>query len=289
MRGNIVITGVSTGIGYAALEKFISEGYRVFGSVRKAKDAAHLQSKFGDPFVPLIFDVTKSQSIHKAAFEVSTLVADEGVKLLINNAGVAVTGPTTLLDVDDYRFQFEVNLFGLIEVTKAFLPLLGASKNSIYPPGKIFNISSVSGEMAYPFMSAYVASKHALEGFSKSLRMELLIYGIDVIIIGPGAIKTPIWEKVEPIDEETKNSDYGSIVDHFRKIMLEEVKDAMAVEKLAHKIYDIFIDNKPRARYAILNQRWSKWIIPRYFLSHRQLDKFVRKMFFGKKNNLDRR
>ncbi len=279
-HGNIVITGVSSGIGLHCAKKFIMEGYRVFGSVRKPEDAARLSDELGEDFQPLTFDVTDAQTIEKAVSEVYEVVKDDGIALLINNAGIAVTGPVKHLPIDDFRFQFEVNFFGLISVTKAFLPLLGGTKNGLIPPGKIINISSVSGELAFPFMSPYVASKHAVEGFSKALRMELMLYGIDVIVIAPGAIKTPIWTKVEPLDPEILQSDYGPVIEKFQKQVLREAEDAMPVRDLAQQIYRVFIDKKPKTRYAILNQKWTKWIIPRYLMPARMLDNFVRKMFF---------
>ena len=278
-RGNVVITGISTGIGLATARKFLQENYRVFGSVRKQKDATRLSDSLGPNLVPLLFDVTDHKAIAKEADKVSNLVGEKGVSLLINNAGIAVNGPVADLELDDYQFQFDVNFFGLIATTKAFLPLLGATKGSKYPPGKIFNISSVSGEISYPFMSPYVASKHAVEGFSKSLRQELLLFGVDVIIIGPGATKTPIWDKVEPFDEKLFESDYGEILVRFRSQIMKESEDAMDADLLAHKIFDIFIDNKPRTRYAILKNKFTRWTLPRYLLSDRQVDNFVRKIF----------
>ena len=132
----------------------------------------------------------------------SNLKSNEGLSGLVNNAGIALGGPITLIETDVFRKQFDVNFFGLIDVTKAFLPLLGASKSSPYK-GKIINISSISGLRANPFVGPYSASKFALEAFSDSLRRELLIYDIDVILIEPGPIKTAIWDKTpDPDDNE---------------------------------------------------------------------------------------
>ena len=279
-KGNIVITGTSSGIGLACARKFIDEGYRVFGSVRRQEDGNRVANLLGEAFHPLFFDVTNENAVQKAAFQVRNLLNGEGLNLLINNAGVAVSGPVSHTDLDDFRFQFEVNFFGLISVTKAFLPLLGASLNRDHAPGKIFNMSSVSGELAFPFMSPYVASKHAVEGFSKALRMELMLYDIDVIVIGPGAIQTPIWSKVEPLDPEVLASDYGTVIRKFEREVRNEASEAMPVADLAHHVFDVFIDNKPKTRYAFLKDRWRKWIIPRYLMSARMLDNYMRRAFF---------
>ena len=124
--------------------------------------------------------------------------------------------------VDDYRRQFEVNLFGQITVTQAFLPLLGARKSCLHPPGRIVNMSSVSGKIAYPFLSAYAASKYALEALSDSLRRELMLYGIDVIVIEPGAVSTPIWDKADEIDTTPfADSDYADTLARMVKGMVK--------------------------------------------------------------------
>ncbi len=276
---NIVITGVSTGIGEFVARKFMSEGHRVFGSVRKALDGARLRKEFPDLFTALIFDVTDELAIKRAAQLVGQTVGTQGIQLLINNAGIAVSGATILMEIDEYRHQFEVNFFGVIAVTKAFLPLLGTSKSHSSKPGKIFNISSVSGQISYPFLGPYCSSKFALEGFSHALRRELLIYGIDVVIIGPGSIKTPIWDKAQELTERELQSDYANIMDGFRNTMLKEAAESMPVEKFANMLYKIYRKRKGRARYAIVDKKFIKWTIPRYFLGPRQLDRFFKKMY----------
>ena len=214
-KGNIVITGTSSGIGKALAEKFTREGYRVFGSVRKIQDAEDLKRELGSLYVPLVFDVIDEEAVRSAITKVKNQLTNEGIDLLINNAGISIPGACAMMSTDDFRQQFEVNLFGLISVTNAVLPLLGAERNYPYPRGKIINIGSVSGQLSYPFMAPYCASKAALEGYSHSLRRELLIYGIDVIIIGPGPIKTPIWDKVPEIEDEYGENGLQKSYDQF--------------------------------------------------------------------------
>lgn len=274
----IVITGASTGIGLAAAKKFAGEGCHVFGSVRSEEDGDRVKQEIGALFTPLLFDVTNPEAIAQAVTKVEEIVQGSGIACLVNNAGIAVSGVNTIMPIEDYRKQFEVNFFGAVAVTQAFLPLLGAEKDCAHPPGKIINISSVAGQLVFPFMGPYSASKHALEGYSHALRRELMLYGIDVVIVAPGAIKTPIWGKSEELDEETLASDYGPIVSRFRKIFLTEEKEGLEVEVLADKLFDIFKNKKPKTRYAILNKKFTKWTLPRYILSDRALDKFVKKL-----------
>ena len=192
---NILITGASTGIGYELSKAFTQKSYRVFGSVRKQADADRLQETLGDKFEPLLFDVTDHEAVDVAVEKVRSVVGDEGLGGLVNNAGIAVGGPFIHVEMKDWRQQFEVNVLGLVKVTQAFLPLLGTEDGRKVDPGRIIQISSVSGKIASPFVSAYVGSKFAVEGISNSLRREMQLFGIDVILIGPGPIKTPIWEK----------------------------------------------------------------------------------------------
>ncbi len=274
-----MITGASTGIGLNCSKVFVQNGFRVFGSVRKETDGEKVKEELGDDFIPVIFDVTNQEDVIKGAEQVSEIIGNEGLALLINNAGIAVSGPLAVIDLDDYRKQFEVNVFGLIATTQAFLPMLGATIPCSHAAGKIINISSASGQIAFPLLSPYVGSKFAVEGISQSLRRELLIYGIDVIIVGPGPIKTPIWDKVEEPNEKILASDYGKMVSKFTRQFVKESETAMEVEVLANHIYKIFKTKNPKTRYAFMNQKISKWTIPRYFLPDRMLDGIIKKMF----------
>ena len=152
------------------------------------------KSEFGDLFVPLFFDVTDESAVRAEASRVSLMLGTETLEGLVDNAGIEVAGPLADLATEQFRHQLEVNLLGPFVVTKAFLPLLGADpaeRNTL----EGLNISSTSGRIAGPFSGAYAASKFGLEGYSESLRRELFLFGIDVIIIRPGAIVTPIWQK----------------------------------------------------------------------------------------------
>jgi NAD(P)-dependent dehydrogenase (short-subunit alcohol dehydrogenase family) len=275
---NILITGVSTGIGYHLTKLFISKGFRVFGSVRKDADAEKLSEIFGPKFEPMVFDVTNASAVRTAYQKVENELEGAGLQGLINNAGIAVVGPVMYNTVDDYRRQFEVNLYGVVEITNTFLPLLGAKTDFSGKPGRIINISSVSGKIGFPFMSAYCASKFALEGFSDSLRRELMLHGIDVVVIGAGPVKTPIWEKSE-VSEAAMNSEYGPALKRFIEYTRKIAVDAPEPEFMAKRIYRIYRKRKPRTRYAIQNKLVTSYIIPRFLLPPRVFDRIIGRLF----------
>lgn len=280
---NVLITGASTGIGYSLCKEYVNKGCRVMGSVRKEKDAKKLKDDLGSNFHALLFDVTDKEAVQDAIGEVKEILNEEGLDCLINNAGIAVSGPVTLLSLEDYQRQFDVNLFGVISVTKAFLPFLGAVSHYDKQPGKILNISSVSGQIAFPFMSPYCASKFALEAFGDCLRRELLLYGIDVISIEPGPIKTPIWNKSTELPPEVAESDYAQVLLKFKEQIGKSAKRGMEADVLAQKVYEVYRKKKPKTRYAFMNGKFSNFTIPRYFVSPRKFDGFIKKMFFSVK------
>ena len=274
----IVITGASTGIGYALVKVFLQQDYHVFGSVRKKVDADRLSDEFGEHFMPLQFDVTDEKAIEGAVEIVKGKLGDNGLNGLINNAGIAVNGPIQDLTMEEFRLQFDVNFFGLVAVTKAFLPLLGAVENYPQTPGTVINISSVAGKLSFPFLGPYTASKHAVEAFSQSLRREMLIFGVKVVIVGPGAIKTPIWEKVgEPL-KNLGNSPYKKAVGNVLAEFGRQEMKAMEADELARRIYKIFENPRPRTRYSILNDRVTDYWLPRFVFSDKTLDGFIGKL-----------
>ncbi len=197
---SVVITGASTGIGCATAKLLLGRGFRVFGSVRKQADADRLKAEFGAGFIPMLFDVTNEAAVLAAAREVRAALNGETLAGLVNNAGIAVAGPVLELPADEFRRQMDVNVIGPIISTQAFAPLLGADPSLKGPKGRIVMISSVAGRSGNPLTPAYAASKHAIEGLSESLRREMMLFGIDVIIVAPGAVKTPIWGKAEEVD-----------------------------------------------------------------------------------------
>ncbi len=197
---SVVITGVSTGIGRGTAEVLIKKGFRVFGSLRKREDAEKARAELGPQFTPLIFDITNEGAVKEAARVVSDALGGETLEGLVNNAGVALPAPLVYQPIAEFREQIEVNLIGPLIVTQAFVGLLGKDRSRKGPPGRIVNVSSIGGKIAGPFIGAYHASKFGLEGLSDSLRRELMLFGIDVIVVGPGGVRTAIWQKAKETD-----------------------------------------------------------------------------------------
>lgn len=275
--GNILVTGASTGIGAACVSKFIDKGYTVYGSVRKPSDGETLVKRHGKNFRPLFFDVTDQQAIDSAAAELRDELNNQGLQLLINNAGIAVTGPAELLDVEAYRHQYEVNFFGLIAVTRAFLPLLGAMQDCPFKPGKIINMSSIASKRAMPFMTPYSSSKAAVDSFTEGLRRELLIYGIDAVTINPGPIATPIWEKIDPKMDDVKPTVYGSVLKRFLKLVDKESANAIDADKFAEKVFSTFNSNSPKTSNVVIKNKLFKYTLLN-LIPDRVIDGFIKKM-----------
>jgi NAD(P)-dependent dehydrogenase (short-subunit alcohol dehydrogenase family) len=249
---SVVITGASTGIGWATAKLLLQRGFRVFGSVRKPADADRLRAEFGANFTPLLFDVTNEAAVLAAAREVRAALGGETLFGLVNNAGVAVAGPVLELAADEFRRQMDVNVIGPIISTQAFGPLLGSDPSLKGPRGRIVMISSVAGKNGNPLTAAYAASKHAIEGLSESLRREMMLFGIDVIIIAPGAVKTPIWSKAEEVDISAyRNSPFFPALERIRKFMLQLGETGLPAEKIAEAIGEALTSASPKVRYQI--------------------------------------
>ena len=270
----ILITGVSTGIGYGATKEFIHRNYTVFGSVRKQEDAQRLKINFGEKFIPLVFDVTDQASIDLAVEQVKKELKGNGLGGLINNSGIAVVGPIEHLNVEKVEYNFNVNVMGIFRVTQAFLPLLGTKKGHPSAPGRILNISSVSGKLSGPYMAPYSGTKHAVEGISHCLRQELLPYGIDVIIIGPGPVQTPIWDK-STVEEFKETRYFPSMVKLFAYFVAKG-KNGMPLETCSRKIADVFEKENPKTRYTLVQGKFKNWIIPR-LMPDRMMDRLILK------------
>ena len=272
-----VVTGASTGIGYACVERLTNEGWQVFAAVRKDEDAKRLTDAFGDKVTPLMMDVTDQAAIDAAAAKVREALEGRTLNGLVNNAGVAVAGPLLELPIEDFERQMAINVTGQVRVTQAFGPLLGADLDLKGEPGRIVMMSSMAGEMGAPFLAPYAASKHALEGLSKSLRRELNVFGIQVVVIGPGAVATPIWAKSDEVDVSAYESSifYDALV-RLRNYMSKSGPAGFPPSRIADRVYRAFTDARPRFRYAIVPQRFMNWSLPR-MLPARKVDEIVTK------------
>jgi NAD(P)-dependent dehydrogenase (short-subunit alcohol dehydrogenase family) len=281
---DVVVTGVSTGIGWGSAKVLVSKGFRVFGSVRQPADADRLQREFGNAFVPLIMDITDANAVHQAAQKVGSMIGDRNLVGLVNNAGAVVSGPLLYLRPSEYRRQLEVNMISPLVVIQAFAPLLGTDKKRQGPIGRIVNISSTVAKVAIPLIGAYSSSKAGLEGMSDALRRELMLFGIDVVIIEPGTVNTAMYNKGEKEDlSEFKRTEYWEAVQNFQKFIVAEARNnGLSPERLGEAVHVALTTAKPKARYAVVPQRFKNWTLPK-LLPVRMLDAAVAKQMGLKK------
>jgi NAD(P)-dependent dehydrogenase (short-subunit alcohol dehydrogenase family) len=259
---SIVVTGASTGIGWGCTKVLTQKGFHVFGSVRKQADADRLSAAFGDAVTPLLFDVTDAQAVAAGALDVGARLAGATLAGLVNNAGIANPGPLLHVDIAYFRQQLEVNVTGQLIVTQAFAPLLGASPETrTKTPGRIAMMSSVGGKVGMPFVGPYNTSKFALEGLSESLRRELMLYGVDVIVIAPGAIATPIWDKADALDlSPYEKTPYGPIVAKVKGYMTEMGRKGLAPERIGEVVHTALTAPKPKTRYIVTPDPLQNWM-----------------------------
>src|ERR1700729_1769816 len=274
---DVVVTGASTGIGWGTTKVLVSKGFRVFGSVRKQADADRLQREFGNGFVPLMMDVTDADAVHQAAQKVGSMTGDENLIGLVNNAGIVVSGPLLYLRPSEYRRQLDVNMVSPLVVTQAFAPLLGTDKKRQGPAGRIVNITSSGAKVPIPLLGAYSASKSGLEGMSDVLRLELMLFGIDLVMIEPGFVNTAMYDKGEKEDlSEFKQTENWTGGQNSQKFIIAEGRKGLSPERLGEAVHVALSTAKPKARYAVIKQRFKNWTLPR-LLPVRMLDAIVAK------------
>ena len=259
----VVISGASSGIGRAAARHLAGKGWTVYAGVRKQADADALASDH-EQITPLVLDVADADSIREAVATVETALEGRKLAGLVNNAGIAMMGPLALQPMDEIEAHFRVNLLGAVALSQGFIPALGMDTERVGPPGRILNITSVGGRIASPFLGAYTSTKHALESVTDTLRRELMIYGIDAIAIGPGAVKTPIWDKAEEknTDNPYANSDWADAIDKFADTMLAGGRTGLPPEQIAEVIETALSVPNPKARYAPVPDKLTNFTIP---------------------------
>jgi NAD(P)-dependent dehydrogenase (short-subunit alcohol dehydrogenase family) len=270
-RGAIVVTGASTGIGRATAIELDRIGYRVFAGVRKDSDAESIRGEGSDRLEPLTIDVADEASIAAAAKSVEEKIGDAGLAGLVNNAGIVVAGPLEGLPLDGLRRQLEVNVVGQVAVTQAFIPALRRAR------GRIVLMSSVGGRISIPFMSPYHVSKWGLEAIGDALRLELKPWGMDVVIVEPGAIATPFWQKgQDTADEVEGNMDpevrrlYGEQLEAVRGAARKSEAEGIPPERVAEVVAKALTSARPKTRYLVgrdakLNARIRKIVPDRLF------------------------
>lgn len=248
---HVLITGTSTGIGYKLTETLLQEGFVVWAGLRSPQVLESLAKKHPQKLRVLKLDVTSSQDIAEAYSKIS-VDPELSAFYLINNAGVALGGPIEALSISEWRKVFDVNVFGLIEVTQTFLPLLRRTC------GRVVNIGSISGRIGAPFIAPYSASKFSVRSFSDSLRREMRDLGVKVVLIEPGPIQTPIWDKsiaksqeVNKVLSEDLKKVYGEKMDKVLASVEASAKKAVPVEKVTHKVLKALNSPSPSAYYLV--------------------------------------
>ena len=248
----VLVTGASTGIGYACVQMLADSGFTVFAGVRSASDAQRVL-KLHANVRPLLLDVTIREQIAAAADAIQA----SGMPLcgVVNNAGVAVAGPLEYLPLEDLRRQFEINVFGALAVTQAMLPLLRQSGDA-----RVIFMSSVSGQIAPPFVGPYASSKFALEAMADALRMELRAFGIRVVVVQPGNVRTPIWQKGRDAKDaliarmpQEAATHYADAVDALVRATEREERTGIAPALVAEAVLRALTAAKPKARYPVGN------------------------------------
>lgn len=247
MHKPILVTGASSGIGEASAVHLAHKGFMVFAAARRIKELNSL-SALGDGRIhPITMDVTNRESISAAMSEIAS-VSSSPLYGLVNNAGVSVTGPIEHVSMDEWRRQFDTNVFGMVQVTQAVLPQMRAQG-----AGRIVNIGSIAGRIVTPFMGVYGSSKHAVEGLSDGLRREVAPMGIKVSLIRPGFINTHFGDQEQAGLEPhwAEDAPYRADIERFAKWHERQHPNAVAPSLVAECVYKAIISNRPHSRYTV--------------------------------------
>lgn len=250
--GSVLITGTSSGIGKVTAHYLQRLGFRVFATVRNKEDAQVLQAERSEQLVPIIMDVSDQASIIRARDQVSRFVGDEGLSGLVNNAGVGFISPLECIPLDELRWLFEVNVFGLLAVTQSFLPLIRLRK------GRIVNLSSTASIFVAPFHGPYSASKLGVNGLTNALRLELRPQGVQVALIVCGSINTPMWEKGKSLSSQVSQDFpvqfmdlYG---DHYHRVhdsFFNLGRNGIPPEAVSRSIYHALTARRAKNTYYV--------------------------------------
>ncbi len=233
---HVLVTGAGSGIGRATAHEFARRGHTVFAGARRDLDQA-------PGLHPVRLDVTDARSIATAHKLIEEHTAGAGVDILVNNAGLALPGPIEELSGDDWARQFDTNVFGLVAVTRAVLPAMRARGS-----GRIVNISSMLGRVTFPGMGAYSATKYAVESISDALRLELIPFGVDVIVVQPGFVNTALMRTEEP---PSPGSPYAGLIARGHAYRTREMGKALAPQRVAVAIADAALARRPRCRVVV--------------------------------------
>lgn len=271
---NVVVTGVSSGIGKGIARFLASKAYRVFGSVRKEADAADLRADFDGLIQPLVFDVCDGDAVRESAAFVRDAIGDEPLCALVNNAGLALFGPLEHIADDAFEHIMRVNVLGARVVTNAFLPLLRKDSKGA-APAKIINISSLSGIFNTPMNGAYCVSKHAMESLGEIYRRELYATNVDVVSIRSGPIQSEIWRKNLDDEVQYDGTIYEGLARSSQAIMRGAQKNALPAEMIAQLVWDIIEGRKKRTGYDLGKGAGLSRLLSASFMPKRLVDGLI--------------
>ena len=277
-KKTVLVTGCSSGIGYATCLVFARNNFVTYGSVRDLSKAGRIQEITNKEKLPLKIirlDVNEDESIRIA---IQKIISDSGrIDILINNAGYGMFGPIEEISIKEIKEQFETNFFGTIRLIKAIVPIMRKQRN-----GTIVNISSMVGRFGVPLNAAYVSSKFALEGLSESISFELDEFGIKVILVEPGVIQTDFFQNLKIKGNDTK-SPYYKLMDKRIAFLKEAMKNSVSSsDQVANTILHAVNSRDPDMRYIIGNDATNS-IHMRNSLSDREFMKWIKDgMFHGK-------
>jgi NAD(P)-dependent dehydrogenase (short-subunit alcohol dehydrogenase family) len=250
--GTVVITGTSSGIGRAAAVALTDAGYHVFAGVRTEQAGKALLAKARGPLTPLILDVTDSDSVSAAAKEVARAAGDRGLAGLVNNAGIGISWPMEHVPREELRRQYDVNVFGQVDVIQAFLPLLRAAA------GRIVNIGSIADRLSLPFCGPLFSSKWAFASITETLRLELRPWGIHVVLVEPASIHTEAVEKFQRDSAQVLSRFHKTAMEHYGDAYRTVTQQAVAREKagsdpgvVADTILKALTSRRPKTRYLV--------------------------------------
>ena len=245
----VLITGASSGIGAACALHLDQLGWHVFASVRTRQDADALQQKASNRLTPLFLDVTDAGSITAAVETMTAAIGEAGLAGLVNSAGIVVVGPLECLPASELQAQFAVNVLGLTAVTQAFLPLLRQGQ------GRIVNIGSLAGKLAFPLWGPYAASKFAVEALTDALRMELLPWHLMVSLVEPFVIATPLWKKIAQRARENSTPEmqrlYGPLLTYVEDSMPRTGQSGLPADNVAKTVVHALTARTPKTRYVV--------------------------------------
>jgi NAD(P)-dependent dehydrogenase (short-subunit alcohol dehydrogenase family) len=254
MSNTVLITGASTGIGAACAIRLAAAGMHVYAGVREDAAGAALRAQNAALITPLHLDVTNADSIATAVATLDAQLGDAGLNGLVNNAGIAIGGPLEVLPMNEIRRQFDVNVFGALAVTQAFLPQLRRAR------GRIVNMGSIAGRIALPFLGPYCMSKSALRAMTHALRLEVDAWGIDVALVEPGAIATPIWKKsnaAADVIQATLQNDtlahYSRHLEGIRRVIAKAEEQAINADAVARAVEHALTAAHPKTEYLVGN------------------------------------